>query len=98
MSVASILPAVTRNFVSAADPPRDEYDCFRPENFEATALPFVTKGADRAIPIFQDRQDGVLHVHVDAAVHAVILQGANHFQTGAISNVREPRISVAAEI
>ena len=31
-------------------------------------------------------------------MHAVILQCANHFQTGAITDVRQPRIFVAAEI
>ena len=37
-------------------------------------------------------------MHVDALMHAVILQRANHFQPGAIADVRQPRIFVAAEI
>ena len=40
----------------------------------------------------------VFHVHIDSLVHAVILQCANHFETGAISHVREPRIFMTAEI
>ena len=40
----------------------------------------------------------MLHVDVDALVHAVILQRADHLQPGAIADVREARIFVAAEI
>ena len=40
----------------------------------------------------------MLHVDVDALVHAVVLQGADHFQAGAIAHVREARIFMAAEI
>ena len=39
----------------------------------AAALAFITKRAHRAVPIFQDRQDRMFHVHVDAAVNAMIL-------------------------
>ena len=35
---------------------------------------------------------------VDALVHAVVLQGADHFQAGAIADVREARIFMATEI
>ena len=40
----------------------------------------------------------MLHVHVDALMDAVVLQGADHFQAGAVADVREARIFVAAEI
>src|SRR5580704_19411657 len=98
MSVAGVLPTVAGDFVRAANPAGREHDRFRAENFESTALPFVTKCADGAIAVFQDRQDGVLHVDLDAAVHAVVLQRANHFQTGAIPDMCESRVSMAAEI
>ena len=38
------------------------------------------------------------HVHVDALMDAVILQRADHLEAGAIADVREPRIAVAAEV
>src|SRR5439155_21100524 len=98
MSVAGVFPAVAGNFVGASNSAGGEYDCFRSENFEATALAFIAKSANRAISIFQDRQDRVFHVHVDAAVHTVILQRSNHLQTGAVPDVRESRIFMAAEI
>ena len=40
----------------------------------------------------------VLHMDVDALVHAVVLQGADHLQSGAIADVREARIFVTAKI
>ena len=40
----------------------------------------------------------MLHVNVDALMNAVILQGADHLQAGAIADMREPRIFVPAKI
>src|SRR5436305_9586929 len=98
MSVAGIFPAVAGDLVGAPDSASREHDRFRAENFEPAAFPFVTKCANRAIPFFQDRQDRVFHEHLDALMHAMILQRANHFESGAIPDVREPRITVTAEV
>ena len=46
----------------------------------------------------QQRDDGELHVDVEAAMDAVILQRADHLEAGAIADVREARILVAAEV
>ena len=40
----------------------------------------------------------MLHVDVDALVDAVILQRADHLEAGAIADVRQARIAVAAEV
>ncbi len=40
----------------------------------------------------------MLHVDVDPLVNAVVLQGADHFQPGAIADMGEARIFVAAKI
>src|ERR1700738_5161928 len=98
MSVTGVLPTVARDFVSTPDSPGCKHDRFRAENFESTTFPFVTKCTDGAIAVLQDRQDRVLHVDVDAAVHTVILKRANHFQTGTISDMCKSRVSMAAEI
>ena len=37
-------------------------------------------------------------MHVDALVDAVILQRADHLETGAVADVREARIAMAAEV
>ena len=44
------------------------------------------------------RDDGELHVDVDAAMDALILQRANQLEAGAIADVREPGIAVTAEV
>ena len=43
-------------------------------------------------------EDGALHVDFHAAVDAVVLQGADHFEAGAVADVGEARIAVAAEV
>jgi hypothetical protein len=40
----------------------------------------------------------VLHVKIDAVVDAVVLQRADHFQSGAVAHVRQARIAMAAEV
>ena len=46
----------------------------------------------------QQAEHGALHVHFHACVDAVILQRADHLQAGAVADVRQPRIAVAAEV
>jgi len=98
VAISSIFPAITGNFVGAANPTGRQYDCFRAENFESTALPLVSKGAYHAVAVFEQRKNGVLHVHIDPLMNAVILQRADHFQAGAIAYVREPRIFMSAKM
>src|SRR6266513_6250781 len=53
VTVSSVFPTVTSNFISATDPTRGQHDCFRPENFETAPLAFVSKRANHAITIFE---------------------------------------------
>ena len=39
-----------------------------------------------------------LGVNVDALMNAVILQSADHFETGPVAHVRQPRITMPAEV
>ena len=39
-----------------------------------------------------------LHVNVDALVHRVLLQRADHFQPGAVANMGQARVAMAAEV
>ncbi len=98
MTVAGVFPAVARDLESAPDPAGREHDRLGPENLEPPALAIVTESADDAPVLFQERENGVLHVDVDPLVNAVILQSADHFQAGAIAHMREARIFVAAKI
>src|SRR5262249_56882142 len=71
---------------------------FSAKDFEASAFAFVPKRSDHAIAVFEQRKNRVLHMDIDAAMHTVILQSANHFQACAIAHVRETRILVSAEM
>src|SRR5947199_10131088 len=98
MAVAGAIPAVARNLVRFADPAGGENDCFGAKNFEAAALAIITEGGYNALGIFKQCEDANLHMHIDTAVNAVILQRADHFEAGAIPDVRKPGIFVTAKI
>ena len=68
------------------------------EELEAAAFAFVAERAGDAVAVFEQREDGALHVEVDALMDAVILQRADHLESRAIADVREARIAMAAEI
>ena len=65
---------------------------------EIAAFAVVAEGARDAVAVLQQRRDRVFHVDLDALVDAVVLQGADHLQTGAIADVGQARIAVAAEV
>ena len=68
------------------------------ENLETSALAVVTKRADDAVAVLEQRDDRVFHVDRDALMDAVILQRADHLQARAVADVGEARITMAAEI
>ena len=98
VAVAGAFPAVAGDLVRAPDAARREHDRRGVEHLEASALALVADDADRAAVRVEQPDDGELHVDVDAAMNAVILQRANHLEAGAIADVREARIAVAAEV
>jgi hypothetical protein len=98
MTVARVLPAVRGDAEGAADAAGREHDGLGLEEHEAAPLPVVAERAGDARAVLQQAHDRRLHVHVDAAVDAVILQRADHLQPGPVADVGEPRILVAAEV
>jgi hypothetical protein len=62
------------------------------------ALAVVTERAGDAAAILEQRQHGVFHEDVEPQVDAVILQGADHFEAGAVAHVGQARIAMAAEV
>src|SRR6266436_8727822 len=98
MSVSGVFPTVARDFVSAADATGREYDRVRAENLEASALALIAESADYAVAIFQQGKNRMFHVHIDSLMNPVILKRADHFQAGAIANVRKSRIFMTAKI
>jgi hypothetical protein len=98
VSVTGAIPAVARDFVGLPDSAGCQYDSLRAKNSESPALAIVTESTDHTLAAAQQREDADFHVNLDALMHTVVLQGADHFQTSAITYVRESGIFVAAEI
>ena len=98
MPVAGVLPAVARDLVRAADAAGREHNGLRPEQLEPAPFALVRESAHDAAAVGEQREHGALHVHVDALMDAVILQGPDHLEARPIANVGEPRIFMPAEI
>ena len=79
-------------------PPVASTTALAAKQLEAPALALVAERADDAVAVLQQRDDRALHVHVDALVDAVILQRADHLEAGAVADVGQARIAVAAEV
>ncbi len=97
-AVAGAFPGIGRDFIRAAQTAGGKHHGLCLENPETAALAVVTERADDAVAVLEQRHDGVFHVDRDALMNAVVLQRANQFQPGAVADVRQPRILVAAEI
>src|SRR5262249_24072552 len=68
------------------------------EQHEPAALAPVAEGTAYPPAVSQQPLDVALHVHVDAFVDGVLLQCTNHFQTGAVADVGQARVAMAAEV
>src|SRR5580704_18596125 len=65
---------------------------------EPALLAVIAERAYAAPAILEQREDGVLGMHLDALMHSMILQRADHLEAGAVAHVRQARIAVPAEI
>ena len=61
-------------------------------------LAVVSERARDAARVHQQAEHGTLHVDFHALMDAVILKRPDHLEAGAISDVRQPRIAMAAEV
>ena len=98
VAVASAIPTIARDLVSLADSTGGQNNGLGAENFETPAFAIITECSGNPSAIGDKGKDANLHVHVDALMHAVVLQRANHFETSAVADVREPWIFVTAKI
>ena len=98
VAVAGVFPTVAGDLEGAADAAgRDDDGLGRPQN-EVALLAIVAERAGDAAGIHQQAEDGALHVDFHAGVDAVILQRADHLEAGAVADVRQARIAMAAEV
>src|SRR5665647_2688733 len=82
----------------ATDAPRCKDNRFRFEDTKSSVLAIVGERSSDAIAVLEQIDDRALHVHVDPLMDCVVLERPDHLQTRAISNMRESRIFVSAEI
>ncbi len=98
VAVASAFPRIAGDLIGAAQAAGGDHHRLGLKNLEAATFAVVAKRSGDAVAVLQQRHDGPFHVHGDALVDAVILQGADHLQPGTVANVREPGITVPAKI
>ena len=98
VAVAGVFPRIRGDLVGLAHSARREHHRLRAERHEAPGLAPVGEGAHHAAVLGQKLRDGALHVDLEALVHAVVLQRADHLEPGAIPDVREARRGMSAEI
>ncbi len=60
--------------------------------------PVPDGGAHRTIGVFEEPEDLALHEHVDLERDGALLQGPDQLQAGAVTDMREARVAVAAEV
>ena len=98
VAVARALPAIARDLVGTADAARGQDHGFGCEGVESPAIAVVGQHARYVAIVEQQIDDRVFHVDLDAQVDGVVLQRANQFQASTIADVREARVTVAAEV
>ena len=69
-----------------------------PEDPEPSALAIVGQRARDPPAVREQPEHRALHVHVDPLMNPVVLQRPDHLQSGAVADVREPRILVPTEV
>ena len=98
MAVAGVLPAIAGDLVRFADAAGCKHDRLRLKDDESASFARIGQRPGDSIAVLEETDDSVLHEDVDALVDAVILQGANHFEAGAIADVGQTGITMAAEV
>src|SRR5450432_2670100 len=98
VAVASIFPTVAGDFESAADAAGGQHNRFGAEQLVSPALAFIAESASYAVATFEQRDDGTLHMDIHALMDAVILQGADHLESGTVAHMGQARILVPSEI
>src|SRR5579859_1732360 len=96
-AVSRVLPGIGSNGPSFADAAGGDDDGLGFEDDEAAVFAPISESAGDATAVDEKARDGALHVTVETKMHTAILQSANHLEAGAIANVAEASVGVAAE-
>ena len=85
-------------FQALPPPPVASTTALRFEENEISTLAPISEGSADPLAVFEQSLEIAFHVNVDALVHRMLLQRADHFETRAIADVGQPRVSMAAKI
>ncbi len=78
-------------------PPVASTTAARRECDELAARAAVAERAADALAVLEQPRDRALHEHVDARVHGLVLERADQLEAGAVADVHQPPVRVAAE-
>src|SRR5438552_8868478 len=87
VSISSIFPTVAGDLVRPTNPTRGQHHTFGPENFETPSLAFVPECSYDPVAVLEQRESGLLHVHINSLMNTMVLYRADHLQTRAITHV-----------
>ena len=97
MSVAGALPRVRRDPPALAGAAGGEHERRRGERDELARRAPVAEGAADAVAVLQQPRDRALHEDVDSRVHGLVLERADQLEAGAVADVDQPPVRMAAE-
>jgi len=97
VAVARVLPRVAGDLPGLPDAARRQHDGAGAEQGEASRLAEVPEGAGDAPADHEQAYDRALHVDIDSGVHPFVLQHADHLEAGAVADVGQAAVGVAAE-
>src|SRR6185437_14506323 len=98
LAVAGVLPTVAGDLVGAADAAGGQHYGLGEEEVVAAALAVVAEAAEAAVAGGEQGEQRGLHVHLHALMDAVVLQGADHLEAGAVADVGQAGVAVAAKV
>src|SRR5690348_3709326 len=96
-AVTCVLPGIGSNGPGFADAAGGDDDGLGFEDDKAAVFAPISESAGDAAAVGEETRDGALHVAIEAKMHAAILQSANHFEAGAVTDVAEALVGMAAE-
>src|SRR5262249_28192160 len=97
-AVARALPRVRGELPRLSDAAAGEHHRLGLEDHEPPRFAPVAESTADAIAVLEEPLDIALHEDRDALVHRVLLQRADHLETGAVANVSEPSVTMPTEV
>ena len=96
-AVPGSLPGIRGDFVKTTPAAGRHDDGLGPDGDEGAVNPVVAKGADDPVTVLEQPGQRDLHMDLDAELDNAVLETADHFQPGAITDVAQSPVRVGAE-